>query len=173
MSTDAEDIARAVLAKSSANDPTMPRPDELVVMAWTEHMDGLTIADALQAVTAHYDTEARRIMPADVRRLSIKFANERAERHRQDQMLREISARPANPERARELAAWAHSQFNMARGVEDDPLEHKHRLDVLAVRCPWCHAAAGDPCISLASKQPLTKTACHEQRELAAKEAAA
>lgn len=171
MSTDAEDVARAVLAKASANDPTMPRPDELVVMAWTEHMNGLTIADALQAVTAHYDTEARRIMPADVRKLAIKFANDRAERHRQDAMLREIAARPANPARARQLAAWCHAQFNAGRGIETDEAEETHRLSVLAAHCPWCHATAGEPCISLASKKPLRQSAFHEQREIAAKQA--
>lgn len=172
MSTDAEDIARAVLAKSSANDPTMPRPDELVVMAWTEHMEGLTVADALQAVTAHYDTESRRIMPADVRRRAITLANNRADRHRQEEFLREITARPAGPQRNHELAAWASEQFSIERGNPSTAKEREARDKTIAVRCPWCHAAPSSPCISPATGEPLTKSSFHDKRELAAKEIA-
>jgi hypothetical protein len=88
-------------------------------------------------------------------------------------MLREIAAKPVNPERARQLAAWCHTQFNAGRGIDTDETQERHRLNVLAVHCPWCHAVAGDPCISLASKQPLRQTAFHEQRELAAEQAIA
>lgn len=64
-----EDVARAVLAKAAAYDKSMPAPDPVVIMAWTEVLGDLDIRLALDAVTQHYKTESRRIMPADIRRL--------------------------------------------------------------------------------------------------------
>lgn len=70
MTTQAAEIAAAVLAKASCLDQTFAQPDPAIHSAWTEQMQSFygTIGDALDAVRDHYRAETRRIMPADVLR---------------------------------------------------------------------------------------------------------
>lgn len=116
METDAEDIARAVLAKASANDQTFVRPDPAVVAAWTEHMERLTLADALAAVTEHYDRETRRIMPADVRQIATRLANERHDRDK----IREITRAPSRRGQLRAVS-MVRNTFQDATGIKAAP----------------------------------------------------
>ena len=65
--TDPLVVARTVLAKIAVFDQTLVRPDSTTVLAWAEAIGDLDLGAALDAVTAHYKTEIRRIMPADIR----------------------------------------------------------------------------------------------------------
>lgn len=60
------DTAKAVLAKASLFDQTFSTPDLGVAVAWAEALGRTNQADAVRAVTEHYQTQTRRIMPADV-----------------------------------------------------------------------------------------------------------
>lgn len=116
MDSDAEDVARAVLAKASGNDQRFATPDPTIVAAWTEHMERLTLADALAAVTEHYDRETRRIMPADVRRIATRLANERHDRNK----IREITQAPSRRGQLRAVS-MARDAFQDATGIKTAP----------------------------------------------------
>lgn len=58
--------AKAVLAKASLFDQTLATPDLAIAVAWAEALGNIDQDDALDAVTSHYTTQTRRIMPADV-----------------------------------------------------------------------------------------------------------
>jgi hypothetical protein len=61
--------AAMVLAKAAAFDPTFPKPDAMILAAWSEALAGINPQSALNAVTAHYRASSVRIMPADVLRI--------------------------------------------------------------------------------------------------------
>jgi hypothetical protein len=60
------DTAKAVLAKASLGDSTIPKPDAGVLEFWAEQLVGIAVDEGVRAVTAHYAEEVRKIMPADV-----------------------------------------------------------------------------------------------------------
>lgn len=60
------DTAKAVLAKASLFDQTFATPDLGIAVAWSEALGDLDKTDAMRAVTEHYASQTRRIMPADV-----------------------------------------------------------------------------------------------------------
>lgn len=164
MDIDAEDVARAVLAKAAAIDNRLPPPDLAVIAAWTEQLQQLTPADALTAVTEHYATETRRIMPADVRRIATRLANERHDRNR----LAELTAGPANPAAQRRAAELVRTIYRNQRGFEPDDGDPARR-EAMTVACPWptCRAAVGEACKGPGGR-PLLQSPAHDARIQAA-----
>ena len=74
-----------VLAKCSGYDAR--RPDDLEISAFAEALEGVDYERALGAVTIHYQSEVRRIMPADI----IRLASLRPERVHVHKWLRDGS----------------------------------------------------------------------------------
>jgi hypothetical protein len=60
------DTAKAVLAKASLGDSTIPQSDPGVLHWWAEKLEGIDVQAALRAVDAHYSEEHRKVMPADI-----------------------------------------------------------------------------------------------------------
>lgn len=71
------DTAKAVLAKASLGDSTIPRSDPGVLAWWAEKLDGIDPQAALRAVDAHYTDEHRKVMPSDIiKRVKAEQAND-------------------------------------------------------------------------------------------------
>lgn len=141
MNTD-QDVARAVLAKVAAYDQTLARPDQTMVLAWSEALGELALSDALQAVGAHYRAQTRRAMPADIRKGAVAIAN--------DRRMRQVPAIEwTDPERAVRFAAWLRRQWNVSRGRDDAVSDRDHAL-ALTVPCGWepCRAGVGRQCVT-------------------------
>ena len=77
------------------------------VEAWRLVIGDLEPNDCMQAVREHYMTEARWLMPADVRTRALAAARRREGQRRREALEREIAAEnpPALPTRERPLAA--------------------------------------------------------------------
>ena len=157
--TDVLQVAAAVLAKASAVDPTMPTPNAMTMHAWAEHLAGVEMWEALDAVLEHYRCSRQRIMPADL------IAHIRAARQDAD-----LRARvPALPVATDPLAAARHRAI--VRAVLGAPNREAREISrALAIPCPWepCHASAGSPCMT-AGKRRATP---HPSRTDAARSAA-
>lgn len=135
--TDVLQVAAAVLAKASAVDPTMPTPNGPTMHAWAEHLTGVELHEALDAVLEHYRGSRQRIMPADLI-AHIKAA-------RQDADLRaRVPELPGAPDPA--AAARHRALVRAILGAPND--EARLAARALAVPCGWCHATEGSPCTS-------------------------
>lgn len=68
-------IAAAILGRATLADPTTPQKDIAVLNSWVEILatapHRITVEGALAAVVQHYATQTRRIMPADVIRMTV------------------------------------------------------------------------------------------------------
>jgi hypothetical protein len=87
-------VAAAVLAKASAVDPTMPAPNQATQAAWAEHLYGVELHEALDAVADHYHENRQRIMPADLLTHVRAARREAAERAHTEEVLRPPTALP-------------------------------------------------------------------------------
>jgi hypothetical protein len=101
------DTAR-VLAKAAAFDQrTIGTTD---VAAWYEAIGDLEAADALAAVTRHYQATEQRIMPSHVRQLAAQIVRERHRELREAAERRAIEAEEAarqhTEDRSAEIAAF-------------------------------------------------------------------
>jgi hypothetical protein len=99
------DTAR-VLAKAAAFDQrTIGAAD---VAAWHEAIGDLDAADALAAVTRHFQQTEQRIMPSHIRRLTAEIARERRKALREAAELRALESEQTErrTDRSSEIAAF-------------------------------------------------------------------
>lgn len=73
------------------------------VLAWHEVIGHMDLADCLAAVTAHYASEPRRAMPADIRRLAIDIRDTRKSREHQAE--RRLALEAGVPDRSEDVKA--------------------------------------------------------------------
>jgi hypothetical protein len=138
------------------------------IAAWTAVLADLELDAAKQAVTAHYATETRWIMPADIRQAVLKKRAEAAADYQGPGLtadipdadpddipayltaLRTQRTRAADGLKPRPMAALlAGTVRQLPTGqptVTDDRLATIRRPGPLGVTCPTCRAAIGRPC---------------------------
>ncbi|MFV2094843.1 hypothetical protein ACFHW1_05040 [Micromonospora sp. LOL_014] len=96
------DTAR-VLAKAAAFDQrTIGEAD---IAAWHEALADLDGADCLAAVTRHYATSEKRLMPVHVRAIAVEIRRERQQRDREADQRRQLAAYADNAVGVRDRSA--------------------------------------------------------------------
>lgn len=150
---------------------------EAEVLAWHAIVDDLSFAEGERALRAHYAETERFAMPSDVRKRAIV---ERRRRHelahservaietrRERQTPDEIAAGIAKVVAALDAAKGLTPEQRRERGLRDD-----ERRRARSVRCPYCRAAEGRPCVIPETSTELTKQLAHPSRiELVASQA--
>lgn len=150
---------------------------EADALAWADALHDVDYSDAAQAVREHFRESRDWLMPADVRKRVKATREERLARTPVDAPAGELTddARRYMASLNRNVRAIADGK-NLDRVLERaEPVDNPHyrqvradrdeaRIGSLTVHCPWCHASAGDPCVSHATGSPLTRTSAHHAR---------
>lgn len=120
------DIAR-VLAKAAAFDQRTVGASD--VAAWHEALGDIDLTDALEAVTRHYRTDDRRIMPVHIRRITADIDRERrrAAREAREQAEAAVAAIGRGPveDRTADVVDLVHRMRNKLTASDPDVLRRR------------------------------------------------
>lgn len=123
----------AVLGKCAAYDRrTVGETD---IHAWTEALDGITYAEALEAVRRHYRADDAWLMPAHIRAIvhGIREDNRRHQKHPVRALPSRFEAGPDAARRAREGAALCRAELG-AHVDEAKPADEDNPIRDRALR---------------------------------------
>jgi len=120
-------------------------------VAWADALYDLEPADCAEAIRLHFRETDMWLMPAHVRQ-RVKYLREiRADRLYDVELRREIaSGKEVDRDRMRELAEQAIDELHTKLG-ETKPT--RQQRDAVSVRCPYCAARPGSPCINGATEK--------------------
>jgi hypothetical protein len=120
-----------------------------------------TYVDAVQAVHAHFTESTEYLMPAHI---TERIRAARADAAARAQLDDEAVVDPASAERVREIVAELAEKLAWPQSTPE-------ARQAMRVRCPHCHAGAGERCVTPAGKR-LTESPCHPSRLKAVGQAA-
>lgn len=171
-------LAREVLAKIAAYDPYFPKPNDVMLMAWAEHISlkNPDRDDMLEAVSKFYETNTDvKPMPASITSLARQIKQDRTMRHEyvpppnksaDPEPEQPLGVKKISLQEWEELHARKFPELALGKPLEDDD------ANPLRVHCTHCNSAPGSPCVIPGTTQLLTKIRAHPCRIEAATEAA-
>jgi hypothetical protein len=171
---DAQQCAQ-VIGLAAAADPRIPQPSEEMLRVWFAILQRVPYEAAHHALAEWYGSERYRetrdsISPADIAgwwRDRRRHAEQHRERPEFDAERVHRGVDLAFAELARKKAIGSGLDPDDAADLAEG--ETAWRRQVLAVRCEWCRAAPGMPCMSGPGGRPLVKRLAHDSREVAAR----
>ncbi|MCG7592415.1 hypothetical protein [Mycobacterium sp. PSTR-4-N] len=156
-------IAAAVYQACTTYDQYLPQLSEDVARAWAKTFArfGLTAEQLIRGVDAVYAERGNgyRPLPADIAQAARAI--------RQDERMREPAA--VRDRRMEGLAAKAAEDvvaLAERKGVPATTTTFERRgiNPASRVKCPWCHAGPGQPCVIPITHKPLRRRQFHDAR---------
>ncbi|MFD9992082.1 hypothetical protein ACFWXT_29680 [Bacillus cereus] len=135
--------AAAAWGRARIYDDKLGDPDKARLAAWAEsiHRWELDSPDLLEGVIRYYeaDTAGRTIGIGDLLHHARESRRQRAEREKAAQVHQDVASLPPR-------AGYA----GLPLAVEGNPVRAAYDVeDAVSRSCPNCHAAVGDPCVSV------------------------
>lgn len=162
-------IAAGVYQACTTYDQYLPQLSEDVARSWAKVFAryGLTAEQLIAGVDLVYSQKGNgyRPLPADIAEAARSIRQSAA--MKEDPAVADARQRALAAKAADDAAALAERKGIPA----DGPLKVVRRgvAPELKVRCPWCRAAVGQPCVVPRSNERLTKTRFHDARTQAAR----
>lgn len=145
-----------LLTAVSAYDNRKPNPASVLAWGKASELGRWTLAEALDAVHAHFSENPDYLMPAHI--------TARVKASRQDRAMRNealaLDAAPVDPVAAARVQEIVGS---VAKNLSWD-MDRASGPTGLGVRCPYCGAAQGVRCVATSTGKPLSKSGAHPSR---------
>lgn len=146
-----------LLTAISAYDNRKANPASVLAWGKAAELGRWTLAEALDAVHAHFSENPDYLMPAHV---TTRVKAARQDRAMRDEALA-LEAAPQDPavaERIRRIC----DDLAQTMGWTDDG--HGRSGFALRVPCPHCHVGEGERCVVPATGKPMREGPCHPSR---------